>query len=898
VKLLLHLDPRTHEPLGVWEFVEGGAPALTYQDDTALGYAESTIAEARTDDWLEFGQYLTERTPYGAWWEFVEADESSAADALDRLRRDWAGVASSTDSPRFLAAARRLRFHRFHGKRLAEQVLDGDAIAVEADRRISSTISLWRSVDDECLVVVIGNDETPRDVECALAYGLTFQGDRDLHVILPDDTFDIRGVGTVAVARPTLHRAAYLSTPVSVWTHREGTEEVWSTLVRVAGQEIIPPRHEVLLATRLDDELKVGEHDLDDRQAWLSQLTLMLEDELGLDASPRLSYLAWHSAGRQVLKIQRSAAGIRATAGTDYSAHRTDKTMAKVLDLTGPPSDAELAEIRGAIETAISERDAGDDVANMEHLLQARLATAAGVAQLGLVGQLEREVPATRPGQRRAYIDLLGVDARGDIHVIETKIDTDAMLAMQGLDYWTWATEHRGDLITLLRDRGHPFADDAQIRLDYVIGTKADKGNPDLRYLSPQLEALDGAISWRVGIVAGWRSAGPDLTVEWSDRRTIPSSDADHHRPRFAATLQDHLIQHHDRAGPRAHPLFLPEIEDSLIPSARPAFHRLTAHGLLHKYVSHIRSSQRFAINLFGGIEGDAAVALANRVMDGIVSVPSMDLEFTDPRDLLGEASKTSRHQTQADIGIVAIGGDLRRHLILIEVKLSEDDFGHCSGYQDPHNDRLKSCSSGSPFGGGGPSRCFKLANHNRGGQRTYDNYVGVRPGAPVAGCPFRESLNQPMRNVALAQALVESGEYSTATVALCAHDDHHAMWRRWNEAKETLSAPDVSLADLPASAVLQELQPDDAVTLAEQYALPYAPDDVDRFANALDRAQMMLARVAGEGGVLGQLAERIEDDTIPDLADYQRALAQRLELLAESTRSARADLVFHLWND
>ncbi len=104
------------------------------------------------------------------------------------------------------------------------------------------------------------------------------------------------------------------------------------------------------------------------------------------------------------------------------------------------------------------------------------------------------------------------------------------------------------------------------------------------------------------------------------------------------------------------------------------------------------------------------------------------------------------------------------------------------------------------------------------------------------------------MRNVALAQALVESGEYATATVTLCAHDDHHAMWRRWNEAKETLSAPHVSLTDLPASVVLQELQPDDAVALAEQYALPYAPDGVDRLANALDRAQMMLARVAAKG--------------------------------------------------
>jgi hypothetical protein len=127
------------------------------------------------------------------------------------------------------------------------------------------------------------------------------------------------------------------------------------------------------------------------------------------------------------------------------------------------------------------------------------------------------------PSQRRAYIDLMGVDSRGDIHVIETKIDTDSMLAIQGLDYWAWATEHSDDLAALLRSRGHTVGDEPTIRLDYVIGTKADDDAVDLRDLAHQLGALDGAISWRVGQVQGWRSP----------RRTVPTDHAPA-SPRFA----------------------------------------------------------------------------------------------------------------------------------------------------------------------------------------------------------------------------------------------------------------------------------------------------------------------------------------------------------------------------
>lgn len=898
MELLLHMDPRTLEPLGVWRVVLGDEPDLFYAEDDALKYAQSVVAESSTANWPEFAQYLTERTPGRVWWELVESNDGSPADMLDRLRREWAGVASSTTSPRFAAAARRIRFRRFHGRSLATKVLGSGALEFEADRRVSATISLWRSANDDRLVAIVGPGEKQLDIDAALAYGLTFQGDRDLHMVLPGGDFEIRGVGSFPVATPTLQRVAYLRTPVFVWTYFETGQFVWDQRDLDVTQEIIPPRHQVADAARLDDELKIGVHGLGARNSWIDELRHLAEEEMSLDASHRLSYLSWHHSGRQVLKAQASTAGVRITAGTDYSAHRADKPMARVIELAGPATSAELADVADAIKAAIAERAGGEDQENMEHLLQSRLATEAGVAQLRLVGDLEREVPATRPGQQRAFIDLLGLDAKGDIHVIETKLGPDPMLSMQGLDYWSWATAYRDVLVTVLRDRGHEVSDDARIRLDYVVGTKSDSGKPpDLRYLAPQLEALDGGISWRVGIATGWRGESANLAIEWSNRREIPDAAKGHYEPRFANRLQAHLIDYFDQRASRRRQLFLDDAAADTIPSAQPTYHRLADAGLLHGFVSHIRSSQYFAINLFGGLEGDALVALAQRVVPGIVSVSRVDLEFMDPRDHLGESSASSRHKTQADVAISAVDGGGRRHLILVEVKLTEDDFGHCTGYEDADNHDLDPCSRSAAFGGD-TDACFKLLNHDRGGRRTYDLYVTATAESPIAGCPFRRSINQPMRNVALARALVDAGEYDSATVALCAHNGHAAIWRRWEEAKQSLLSDEVTFADLPASLVLRDLDPRDAARLAERYDLPYDPDDRGRLLAALERALAMMQRVSSDGGVLTQLQEVVVADEDLRTTSRERALAQRLELLSESTRSARADLVFPLLDE
>ena len=61
---------------------------------------------------------------------------------------------------------------------------------------------------------------------------------------------------------------------------------------------------------------------------------------------------------------------------------------------------------------------------------------------LGLDRTVCREFPARRVGGGLGYIDLLGPDGDGRVHLVETKRDTDVMLVLQGLDYWIWADAH------------------------------------------------------------------------------------------------------------------------------------------------------------------------------------------------------------------------------------------------------------------------------------------------------------------------------------------------------------------------------------------------------------------------------------------------------------------------
>lgn len=650
-----------------------------------------------------------------------------------------------------------------------------------SERRVSGHFAYFS--DSQTLVVAAGPQETDRDVDLALAYGLSYSCDRDLVLVLP-----------AGRAAATLHRVAWLDVPIRVFEFDEAYIE----------PVVIPAR--IAVGERAKEQIAVGRHSLRNRQQWVAPLLDEIASDERLVEAHRSSYLAWHCRGRQVLKLRWTRSGVEAVAGVDYSKPSAHQQPALLLKLTAPITPPELAAVREAIEIAVRARIDGTDDGHAEHLLQASLEGPLRSAQLELVA---RELPALRPvGGRleRAFIDLACLDQNGDIHLIETKLDVDAMMVLQGLDYWTWS---KGNLAELTGYLG--ASPRARVHLDFLVTPSALSS-----YSASQAEALSGEIPWRFGLVQGWGEK--ELTLSFGGRRTLPPP----HAPRrFAGRLQQHLIESAPvglRSGP-----FLPRPEDGLLPTAIPAYQALAQRGLLHDKVAHIRSSQAFALNLFGPLTPDTVgVLLARTLGVDVVDGEPPVFEFTDELDRLAERSPQSEHQTQVDVLLRGRAGDGRPLTLLVEVKLSEIDFSDCSGFEKLENDARPTCAARGAFGGD-PLRCFQLRSGGAAGRRRYDAYLGRLAELPgYAGCTFRGGMNQPMRNIALARVLLEEQPGSLVGYALCAHDENVPIWTRWRDAGRVFGDdPGVVLCRLPASSVVSLHSADDAAWLRRRYRLP-----------------------------------------------------------------------------
>jgi hypothetical protein len=224
----------------------------------------------------------------------------------------------------------------------------------------------------------------------------------------------------------------------------------------------------------------------------------------------------------------------------------------------------------------------------------------------------------------------------------------------------------------------------------------------------------------------------------------------------------------------------------ALLPEARPIYADLVARGLDHRWAMHHRSSQAFALNLFAPLDAERVGAVFGLLELDAASVAPIEYEYSDQLDRLGESRPKSPHLTQVDVVLRGTSPAGERLIALIEVKFTETDFGHCSAYVNPSNPRLDVCRSPGLFGGQ-PDHCFQLANHGDG-HRAYFEYLPAIPtvqpsGASGAGgCLVRQSLNQPMRNLALAHLLLDTDEADRVVYALCAPENHPTIWRRFGE--------------------------------------------------------------------------------------------------------------------
>lgn len=154
-----------------------------------------------------------------------------------------------------------------------------------------------------------------------------------------------------------------------------------------------------------------------------------------------------------------------------------------------------------------------------EKALQHALASAPSL--LGLTAPVVRELPIPVVGhRRRCFADLIGVDAHGDVSVIEVKVlhpsrGCDPLTVLQALDYWMWAHDRPAALVELLRGRGLDVPDRPRVRLGFVFGaldSAADIG-PVVR---ASLDALSREIRWDAYNAFNWAHDGRLTISAWS----------------------------------------------------------------------------------------------------------------------------------------------------------------------------------------------------------------------------------------------------------------------------------------------------------------------------------------------------------------------------------------------
>jgi hypothetical protein len=245
-------------------------------------------------------------------------------------------------------------------------------------------------------------------------------------------------------------------------------------------------------------------------------------DTSALSEHDRGGYLSWHHDGLQVLQVSETRNGLRIRAGVQYKRPPAGR---EVFDKTfsTPPTPGEVAVINAKVALAVE--DGGSLGAEMrEHRMQAAL-----IGQpeaLGLT-HLWREFPAWRgmksspfsPAGRPGFIDFLGADTRGVLHVVETKIGHDPKVVLQALDYAIWVKANDQAIRERLKAAGHVIAtpspepgttsNAAPIHL--VLGA-AESGPAFNAYLAGQIEALAGDCHVRIYLTAEPATAPLELT--------------------------------------------------------------------------------------------------------------------------------------------------------------------------------------------------------------------------------------------------------------------------------------------------------------------------------------------------------------------------------------------------
>jgi len=213
--------------------------------------------------------------------------------------------------------------------------------------------------------------------------------------------------------------------------------------------------------------------------------------------------------------------------------------------------------------------------------------------------------------------------------------------------------------------------------------------------------------------------------------------------------------------------------------------------GKAHLWGHALNSSQAFAINLFGPARQDPAVAKALWAKLWVGPALAPDHHVTVCFEYSGESRATTRdylgeqgQPTQVDVAFKAHDGNSTA-ILLIEVKLSEAEFGSCRGPAEHSRDKENhTCDDARRVLSNPAQHCWLAAVEKRKyWQLLTDPENGLSVTATKQGrCPWSGGLYQLMRNWSLGRALVESNEAQHVEVAVCLHP--------WNDKASVLHDP------------------------------------------------------------------------------------------------------------
>lgn len=344
-----------------------------------------------------------------------------------------------------------------------------------------TTIASWRD-RGESLVAVFDHQD-PKHSLGLLPYAIEHLGQRDLHVAVPAEAVEL-----------TRHRAAFLTANVQV------LEDVGDEFGPVPASS---PAQALAWYAELGNVTDIVDVDEFPGPSWLVDLVDWLESRR-VERVRRSQYWSWHYRGRQILRVGQSGKTYRLVAGVAYSKPRDDQPLPVRVEAQAEvgPTDDEIESIKRALDQAIERRRVGIDRDHREHLLQAALAIDPSL--LGMT-DLIREFPAWRPSvgesAGRGFIDFLGVDVDGGIHVIETKIGPDPMLGVQGLDYWAWVTAHKDEISQRLGLE----PSEKPVELHYVAAT-SDKSLIHPAAAETMRRLATEIIPWRCHVITDWNT--------------------------------------------------------------------------------------------------------------------------------------------------------------------------------------------------------------------------------------------------------------------------------------------------------------------------------------------------------------------------------------------------------